>query len=327
MAIRLSISNVISSTTGTNATIILYSSEVLVDPVSVLLSPSIVVTAYRTLNLDQNLYVASATLSRSSIENGLYRYDIPTNFSLRTTVNSGMLGPTGPNGPTGQIGPQGLQGNPGLAGPVGPTGSDGFPGPTGPTGVAGPIGPQGSMGSQGPTGDRGLRGFDGPTGIIGPTGFTGPLGNTGPTGDFGPTGDTGPTGPIVTSVPYPIQGHIVGTPNLNEIVCRVVFDRVVTFSPVSSDHYFYCLDKPGVSDTGAFQIVRKALSDGSETVVTTVVWTNSATAAGNGLYTPDSAPTVLDTTFQPGDLMYIKVTATSSSWSTIIFALKLTGII
>ena len=80
----------------------------------------------------------------------------------------------------------------GVTGPTGPQGVVGATGPTGPQGPAGATGPQGDVGATGPTGPQGATGPQGNTGATGPTG---PQGSGGSTGATGPTGPLGPTGP------------------------------------------------------------------------------------------------------------------------------------
>lgn len=66
--------------------------------------------------------------------------------------SSGLVGPTGPEGPAG---PQGAQGPAGPQGPMGPQGATGATGPQGPAGATGPQGPIGLQGPQGPAGPFG----------------------------------------------------------------------------------------------------------------------------------------------------------------------------
>ena len=134
--------------------------------------------------------------------------------------SSGLIGPTGPQGPAGAqgaTGPAGPAGAAGATGPQGPAGAAGATGATGPQGatgatgaqglqgVAGPAGAQGPQGNQGPAGatgaqgPQGLQGLQGPQGPAGATGATGPAGAQGPQGiqgPVGPAGAQGPQGPI-----------------------------------------------------------------------------------------------------------------------------------
>ena len=65
------------------------------------------------------------------------------------TISTGLVGPTGPQGPTGATGPQGPTGLTGATGPQGPTGLTGATGPQGPTGLTGATGPAGPTGATG----------------------------------------------------------------------------------------------------------------------------------------------------------------------------------
>ncbi|HUO06450.1 MAG TPA: hypothetical protein VMU16_14725, partial [Candidatus Binataceae bacterium] len=89
----------------------------------------------------------------------------------------GLVGPTGPQGPTGAIGDTGPQGPAGQTGDPGPAGAIGATGDVGPVGIPGPAGPAGPEGPPGPTGPTGPTGFAGPTGPTGPVGATGTLGD------------------------------------------------------------------------------------------------------------------------------------------------------
>ncbi len=115
--------------------------------------------------------------------------------------DTGPEGPAGPQGFTGPMGPSGSQGDTGPQGPAGPQGDTGYEGPVGPQGFTGPMGPSGSQGDTGPQGPAGPQGDTGPEGLMGPQGFTGPMGpsgsqgDTGPQGPAGPQGNTGPEGP------------------------------------------------------------------------------------------------------------------------------------
>jgi len=78
------------------------------------------------------------------------------------TVSTGLVGPTGPQGPiglTGATGPQGPIGLTGATGPQGPIGLTGATGPQGPIGLTGSTGPQGPIGLTGPTGPTGATGL------------------------------------------------------------------------------------------------------------------------------------------------------------------------
>ncbi len=120
--------------------------------------------------------------------------------------NSGLVGPTGPqgamgpqgpaglNGATGAQGPAGARGPTGPAGAQGPAGATGATGANGATGARGPTGPAGAQGPAGATGATGARGATGPAGAAGPTGPAGATGARGATGPAGPTGATGPAG-------------------------------------------------------------------------------------------------------------------------------------
>src|SRR5208337_2445994 len=143
----------------------------------------------------------------------------------------GVIGLTGPIGPTGATGPIGPQGAIGPIGPQGPTGLTGQAGPQGVQGVQGATGAQGPVGltwrnawssasSYQPTDAVSFGGSSyvciaantnkepdispsnwqllaqigaqGPQGVIG---LTGPIGPTGATGPIGPQGAIGPIGP------------------------------------------------------------------------------------------------------------------------------------
>ncbi len=91
---------------------------------------------------------------------------------------TGLIGPTGAQGPQGEIGPQGPmgpQGAPGIQGPQGPQGLQGPQGITGAVGATGPQGAAGAVGPQGPVGPAGAAGPQGPAGLL-PAGSA--VGNT-----------------------------------------------------------------------------------------------------------------------------------------------------
>lgn len=172
------------------------------------------------INLSTNKNLSVPSISLTNIGNtgtsySLY-YDTSSKAVSYSIAQAGLIGPTGPVGPTGVrglTGPQGIQGSTGPTGPqgiqgfTGPTGIQGIQGNTGPTGPqgiqghTGSTGPQGIQGNTGPTGTQGIQGFTGPTGTqglqgnTGPTGIQGIQGSTGPTGIQGIQGNTGPTGP------------------------------------------------------------------------------------------------------------------------------------
>jgi hypothetical protein len=116
---------------------------------------------------------------------------------------TGLVGPTGPQGPTGAAG---------ATGPQGPAGATGATGPQGPTGATGATGPAG------PTGATGAAGAAGPTGPQGPTGPTGPAGPTGATGATGPQGDPGPTS-IPACPDYPLQDGKYEMDSTGSLLC------------------------------------------------------------------------------------------------------------
>ncbi len=96
---------------------------------------------------------------------------VTVNGTLVIDNNGAWVGPS-----SGLVGPTGAQGPAGPQGPIGPTGAQG------PAGPQGPIGPTGAQGLQGPQGDIGPQGVQGPIGPQGPTGAQGPIGPTGPAG-------------------------------------------------------------------------------------------------------------------------------------------------
>jgi hypothetical protein len=139
-------------------------------------------------------------LSIANPANGLLVYDTDDScfhyFNgvnwLSLCQNNGVVGTTGPSGPTGA---NGLIGPTGIPGPTGQTGSLGATGPSGPTGIPGPTGQTGSLGATGPSGPTGPTGVSGITGSTGVDGITGPTGPSGANGITGPTGSTGVSGP------------------------------------------------------------------------------------------------------------------------------------
>lgn len=112
-------------------------------------------------------------------------------FSASSSVDDGLVGPPGPEGPRGIPGETGPRGERGPAGPRGATGERGEAGPRGVQGLAGPRGPAGEQGPPGAQGERGERGEPGPRGDRGPAGATG---DPGPPGEQGERGEAGPAG-------------------------------------------------------------------------------------------------------------------------------------
>lgn len=153
-----------------------------------------------------NLTIVSEIISVVTINTTAPNIDITisTPASIELTVQSGIPGPIGPQGPTGPAGingatgPSGPSGSIGVTGMTGPTGASGVQGVTGPigaTGVSGPSGTAGSIGATGMTGPQGIAGATGATGPAGTNGSIGATGATGPSGSNGAVGATGVTGP------------------------------------------------------------------------------------------------------------------------------------
>lgn len=204
-------------------------------------------------------------------------------------------GPTGPTGPTGPIGSQGLRGPEGSGvsilgtyssvqllesdNPIGNVG-DGYlvegdlyvwsdlnqewanAGPIqGPVGATGPVGPTGAPSTvAGPTGATGATGPEG-----GPTGPTGPEGLTGPTGPTGAdstvTGPTGSPGDTGPTGPTGAEGPTGPT------------------GPTGSEGIVASAEEPASTD---------------------VLWLDTTTAGGYGVYQPHSLVTFANTRSDTG---------------------------